>query len=79
MPAPAAGFFGVSLMPDPYQDGPVKITYVAAVPKDQAVKAVRQEIPPTWRAQLLPLELTDSQIAQLKLQPGQVSELSEAL
>ena len=67
------------LMPDTQQVGTIKIIYVAAVPRDKAVAAVRQEIPPTWEAELLSLDLTDTQIAQLKLQPGQVSELSEAL
>jgi hypothetical protein len=67
------------LMPDLYQDEPIKLIYVAAVPRDQAVEAVLREIPPTWIAELLPLELTAAQIAQLKIQPREVCELSSAL
>jgi hypothetical protein len=66
-------------MPDLYQDEPIKLIYAAAVPPDQAVEAVSREIPPTWTAELLPLELTTAQIAQLKIQPGEVCELSSAL
>lgn len=61
------------------QGEPITLIYAAAVPQDQAVEAVLREMPPSRTAELLPLELTPAQIAQLKLQPGEVSELSSAL
>jgi hypothetical protein len=48
----------------------------AAVPREEAVLAVRKLIPAHWTAELSAQHLAPEHVARLKLEPGDVRELS---
>jgi hypothetical protein len=50
--------------------------WVAAVPRDQAVSAVKAEVPGGSHVELSDWHLTPGEVAKLKLRPGQVREFS---
>jgi hypothetical protein len=50
--------------------------WIAAVPRDRAVAAVRAEVPVACLVELLERYLTPDQVAKLNLRPGQVREFS---
>jgi hypothetical protein len=52
--------------------------WVAAVPRDEAVSAVKAEVPAICHVELSDWYLTQDQVAKLKLRPGQVMELGSA-
>lgn len=53
--------------------------WVAAVPRDQAVAAVKAEVPAGSHVELSDWYLTSDQAAKLELRPGQVTLLGSAL
>ena len=59
-------------------DKPATQLWVAAVPREQAVAAVKKVIPADWIAELTNQRLSAKHIASLKLRPGDVRELSSA-
>jgi hypothetical protein len=56
-----------------------KHVYAAAVDRSQAVEAVLKKIPAGWMAELAGHQLTEDQIANLNLNPGDVIEYSQGL
>jgi hypothetical protein len=52
--------------------------WVAAMPRDQAVSAVRAEVPAGCHVELSRWYLTQDQVAKLKLRPGEVKEFNSA-
>ena len=59
-------------------DKPTTQLWVAAVPREQAVAAIKKVIPADWIAELTNQRLSAENIASLKLRPGDVRELSSA-
>ena len=53
--------------------------WVAAVTRDQALQAVRNQAPPGWKLALIDDGLTPARVAELKMRPNSVRRLSGGL
>lgn len=54
------------------------VLWLAAVPREQAVEAVKGAVPAGWRVELTSDHLTPQQMARVRLRPGGVCEFSSA-
>jgi hypothetical protein len=76
----AGGVQIVRVLMPPLREGDphVRVLWVAAVGRDEAVAAVKKVIPADCEAELTSEHLPPEEIARLKLRPGDVRELSSA-